>query len=62
MSVGDLVVLPAEPTLGVGRIERFTDLDGAKAVRVLLYPSGEFVVRPLGDVAPCPPGVWPPAG
>ena len=59
MSVGDLVVIPAEPALGVGRVERFVDVDGKPHVRVLLYERLGFVVRSLDAVAPCPPGVWP---
>ena len=55
LAVGDLVVFPAEPALGVGRIERFVDVDGAPSVRVLLYVRVGFVVRPIAAVRPCPP-------
>ena len=53
--IGTLVVLPAEPQLGVGRVERVVSDD---EVRVLLCDSGDFVVRPSADLAPCPPGPW----
>ncbi len=60
MKPGDLVVIPAEPALGVCRVERLLDVDGVPSVRVLLYVRLGFVVRPLDAVKPCPPGVWPP--
>ena len=56
MNVGDLVVFPGEPALGVGRIERFVDVDGVASVRVLLYVRVGFVVRRVDDVRACPPG------
>lgn len=59
MSVGDLVVIPGERALGVGRIERFLDVGGQRCARVLLYDTGALVVRRLDEIAPCPPGVWP---
>lgn len=52
MTVGDLVIIPAEPELGVGRVERLLD-DGT--VRVLLYRDGTFIVRNANELAPCPP-------
>ena len=55
LSVGDLVVFPAEPELGVGRVERFVDVDGVASVRVLLYVRAGFVVRALDQVRACPP-------
>lgn len=55
---GSLVVVPAEPALGVGRLERLLDVDGRPAGRVILYDDGAIVVRPLDELAPCPPGVW----
>jgi len=58
VNVGALVVVPAEPALGVGRVERL--LDGGSRVRILLYARLGFVVRALADVKPCPPGVWSP--
>jgi hypothetical protein len=55
LPIGTLVVLPAEPQLGVGRVERVVSDD---EVRVLLYDSGAFVVRPWALLARCPPGSW----
>lgn len=55
VNVGDLVIIVKEPELGVGRVERFVDVDGARQVRVLLYRDGTFVVRPAEELAPCPP-------
>lgn len=52
MKVGDLVIVTAQPELGVGRIERILD-DGN--VRVLLYKDGSFIVRQSSELAPCPP-------
>ena len=60
MNVGDLVVVPTEPGLGVGRVERLLDVDGRPGARMFLYESGDFVVRALDVVTACPPGVWPP--
>ena len=51
MKVGDLVIVPAEPALGVGRVERVLD----DAVRILVYADGTFIVRAFAEVAPCPP-------
>lgn len=51
---GELVIVPAEPALGVGRVERLLDLDGVVSVRLLLYIDGSFVVRALADIAACP--------
>jgi hypothetical protein len=58
MTPGDLVVLPRERELGVGRLERCLEAEGRRYVRVLLYEDGALVVRPLEEVVPCPPGVW----
>jgi hypothetical protein len=55
VNVGDLVIIVAEPELGVGRVERFVDVNGARAVRVLLYRDGTFIVRAESELAPCPP-------
>jgi hypothetical protein len=57
-TVGDLVVVPAEPGLGVGRLERIVTVDGREHARVILYDDGRIVLRALTDVARCPPGVW----
>lgn len=59
LSPGDVVVLPAEPALGFGRLERLLDVDGQPHGRIILYADGRIVIRPLGQIAPCPPGVWP---
>ena len=53
--VGDLVVVQNEPDLGVGRVERFLDVDGVASVRVWLYASSRFVIRKRDDVIACPP-------
>lgn len=55
MNVGDLVIVTAEPALGVGRVERFIDVDDVRMVRVLLYRDGTFIVRAFNELAPCPP-------
>jgi hypothetical protein len=55
MAVGDLVIVPREPTLGVCRVERFLDVDGVASVRLLMYARAGFVVRATIDTAPCPP-------
>ena len=55
MMEGDLVVVPTEPALGVGRIERFLPGD---RVRVHFYDSGDLLIRPVAQVARCPAGVW----
>ena len=60
MNVGDLVVVPSEPGLGVGRVERVLTVHGAQALRIFLYETGNFVVRGVDVTAPCPAGVWPP--
>ena len=69
--VGALVVLPAEPALGLARLERLItqvghdrggDGSGAPLARVFLYADGAFVVRPLDQLRAAPPGVWPPSG
>lgn len=52
MKVGDLVIVPAEPALGVGRVERVLD---DNTVRILVYADGTFIVRAVHEVAPCPP-------
>lgn len=59
-AVGDLVVLPAEPGLGVGRLERLLPAEGSVPGRgrVFLYEDGRFVLRDLDAIVPCPPGVW----
>ena len=54
--VGDLVVVPARPALGVGRLERL--LDDGRTARVFCYDDGAFVVVPYDDVEKAPPGVW----
>lgn len=54
--VGDLVVVPPRPALGVGRLERL--LDDGRAARVFCYDDGVFVVVPFVDVERAPPGVW----
>jgi hypothetical protein len=55
---GDLVVVPSRRALGVGRLERVLDADDGARARVWFYDDGSFHVVPLGDVAPCPAGVW----
>jgi hypothetical protein len=52
VNVGDLVVVPAEPSLGVGRVERFVDAD---EVRIMLYARVGFVVRKRDEVKLCAP-------
>jgi hypothetical protein len=58
LSPGDLVVLPREPGVGVARLERILDVEGVPSGRIFLYEDGSFLIRPLADIAPCPPGVW----
>lgn len=53
--VGDLVIVPSEPTLGVCRVERLLDIDGVACARLLNYADGSFIVRAVSDTAPCPP-------
>lgn len=57
-NAGDLVVVPGEPELGFGRLERIFRADEEQLARVLLYDDGRTVIRPLRAIAPCPPGVW----
>lgn len=57
-NVGELVVIPSEPDLGFGRLERIFRADTDQLARVLLYDDGRAVIRPLGAIARCPPGVW----
>ena len=54
--VGELVIVIAEPALGVHRVERALDVDGVESVRILSYDDGSLLVRAIGAVAPCPPG------
>lgn len=59
MDIGDLVVVPSRPALGVGRLERrLPPGDAPTHARLLLYDDGRLVVVPLGDVKPAPPGPW----
>lgn len=54
LHIGQLVVIPQEPHLGVGRI---VSLDEEHA-RLLLYDTGSFLKRKRHEVIPCPPGPW----
>jgi hypothetical protein len=56
---GDLVVVPTQPALGVGRLERLLPQgEEPTHARLLLYDDGRLVVVELTDVAPAPPGPW----
>lgn len=47
--------MPSRPALGVARLERLLPPDRA---RLFCYDEGRFVIVPLDEVAPAPPGVW----
>jgi hypothetical protein len=55
-----LVVVPARPQLGVARLERLLPPGDAAptSARLFCYDDGSFVIVPLADVTPAPPGVW----
>lgn len=58
------MVVPGQPALGVCRLERLLAASGARGARarLFLYDEGRFVVVPLSEVIPAPPGVWDRAG
>ena len=53
--VGDLVVVPPRPALGVGRLERIVD---GSVARIFCYDDGRFALVPAHDVERAPAGVW----
>ena len=62
--IGELVVVPGQRALGVGRLERLVDdpAGGAPRARIFFYDEGRFAVVALSEVIPAPPGVWDKAG
>jgi hypothetical protein len=63
---GDLVIVPAQPKLGLGRLERRVSSDAAPATeqdmegRVFFYTPGLFLLFRLSELSPARPGPWPP--
>lgn len=52
--------MPKQPALGVARLERLLPLGAAPThARLFCYDDGRFVIVPIDDVTPAPPGVWP---
>jgi hypothetical protein len=58
-ATGQLVVVPAQPAWGVGRLERVVDDEGGRFARVFFYEDGRIENVPLAEVEPAPPGPWP---
>lgn len=70
LHVGQLVVAPRQPDLGLGRLERMLPQKPAESAhddelpvqeaRVYFYTRGRYIVLPLGELMSAPPGPWPP--
>ena len=61
-AIGDFVVVPDAPAVGVGRLERLLPPKlGEPQARIFFYVSGTFAIFALARVKLAPAGPWPKA-